>query len=147
RARHRDLDLPAELSEIELSRHLRKLGDQNLDVASHPCFLGAGAYVHYIPSVVSHVVKRSEFYTSYTATQPEISQNTLQTIYEFQNMVCELTGMEIANASMYDDASALAEATIMAANITERGTVVVASSVHPEYERVMRTYVQGLDFS
>jgi glycine dehydrogenase subunit 1 len=146
-ARHRDLDLPPELSEIELSRHLRELGDQNLDVASHPCFLGAGAYVHYIPSVVNHVVGRSEFYTSYTPYQPEISQGTLQTIYEFQSMVCALTGMEIANASMYDGASALAEATIMAANITERGTVVVASSVHPEYERVMRTYVQGLDFS
>jgi len=141
------LDLPTELSEIEMNRLLRELSDQNLDLVRHPCFLGAGAYHHYIPSVVSHIIGRSEFYTSYTPYQPEVSQGTLQTIYEFQSLICALTGMEIANASMYDGASALAEAVIMAANITFRGTVLLAASVHPDYQRVVRTYVQGLNFS
>ncbi len=146
-ARRPDLALPSELSEIEVIRLLRELSDRNLDLIRSPCFLGAGAYYHYIPSVVGHVVGRSEFYTSYTPYQPEVSQGTLQTIYEFQSLICELTGMEIANASMYDGASALAEAVIMAANLTNRGTILVASSVHPDYRRVMTTYVQGLDFS
>lgn len=145
-ARRRQLALPSELSEIEVARLVSDLSERNLDLSHHPSFLGAGAYYHYIPSVVNHVVGRSEFYTSYTPYQPEVSQGTLQTIYEFQSMIAALTGMEIANASMYDGASALAEAVIMAANLTDRGTVVIASSVHPDYRRVMDTYVQGLDF-
>ncbi len=146
-ARRTHLDLPRALSEIEVSRLLRDLSENNADLAHHPCFLGAGSYLHYIPSVVGHIVGRSEFYTSYTPYQPEVSQGTLQTIYEFQSLIALLTGMEIANASMYDGASALAEATIMAANVTDRGTVLLAASVHPEYRRVIQTYVQGLSFS
>jgi glycine dehydrogenase subunit 1 len=140
------LNLPSELTEIEIGRLLRDLSGRNLDLGRYPSFLGAGAYNHYIPSVVSHIIGRAEFYTSYTPYQPEISQGTLQTIYEFQSLICLLTGMEIANASMYDGASALAEAVIMAANITNRGMILLAPSVHPDYRRVMRTYVQGLDF-
>ncbi len=139
------LNIPPALSEIEMGRVLRELGDRSLDLSRHPCFLGAGAYNHFVPAVVNHIIGRSEFYTSYTPYQPEISQGTLQTIYEFQSMVCALTGMEIANASMYDGASALAEAVIMAANVTDRSTILLAPSVHPDYRRVMRTYVQGLD--
>lgn len=141
------LNIPPALSEIEMWRLLQELSDRSLDLSRHPCFLGAGSYNHFVPSVVNHIIGRSEFYTSYTPYQPEISQGTLQTIYEFQSMVCALTGMEIANASMYDGASALAEAVIMAANVTNRGTIIVAPSVHPDYRRVMRTYVQGLDFN
>jgi glycine dehydrogenase subunit 1 len=146
-ARRTHLDLPRALSEVEVSRLLRELSESNADLTHHACFLGAGSYFHYIPSVVNHILGRSEFFTSYTPYQPEISQGTLQTIYEFQSMICLLTGMEIANASMYDGATALAEAAIMAANVTDRGTVLVASSVHPEYRRVLQTYVQGLSFS
>lgn len=144
-ARRTHLDLPSELSEIDVSQLLRDLSEQNADVDHHPCFLGAGAYWHYIPSVVNQIISRSEYFTSYTPYQPEVSQGTLQTIYEFQSLVSLLTGMEVANASMYDGASALAEAAIMAANVTDRGTVLMASSVHPDYRSVVRTYVQGLD--
>ncbi|HVC35299.1 MAG TPA: aminomethyl-transferring glycine dehydrogenase subunit GcvPA [Chloroflexota bacterium] len=146
-ARRTHLDVPRALSEIEVTRLLRELSESNADLAHHPCFLGAGSYVHYIPSVVNHIVGRAEFFTSYTPYQPEVSQGTLQTIYEFQSLICLLTEMDIANASMYDGASALAEAAIMAANVTDRGTVLLASSVHPEYRQVIRTYVQGLKFS
>ncbi|HVB97680.1 MAG TPA: aminomethyl-transferring glycine dehydrogenase subunit GcvPA [Chloroflexota bacterium] len=144
-SRETHLDLPSALSEIDVSQVLRDLAERNVDLQGHPCFLGAGAYQHYIPSVVNHVIGRSEFFTSYTPYQPEVSQGTLQTIYEFQSMMCALTGMEIANASMYDGASALAEAAIMAANLTDRGTVLLASSVHPDSWAVVRTYVQGLN--
>ncbi len=143
-ARRTGLDIPSELSEIEVMRLLRALSDRDMDLSRHPCFLGAGAYNHYVPAVVSHIIGRAEFYTSYTPYQPEISQGTLQTIYEFQTLICELTGMEIANASMYDGASALAEAIIMAANIADRDKILLASSVHPDYRRVLDTYVQGL---
>ncbi|HEX5418306.1 MAG TPA: aminomethyl-transferring glycine dehydrogenase subunit GcvPA [Chloroflexota bacterium] len=145
--RRTELNLPAELSEIEVTRLLRDLSEQNYDLIHHPCFLGAGAYNHFIPSVVGHLIGRAEFYTSYTPYQPEVSQGTLQTIYEYQSLICALTGMEISNASMYDGASALAEAVIMAANVTDRSGVLVAPSVHPDFRRVMETYVQGLEIS
>ncbi len=146
-ARRTSLNIPTELSEIEVMRLLRDLSDRNADLGRYPCFLGAGAYYHYIPSVVGAITGRSEFYTSYTPYQPEVSQGTLQTIYEFQSMVAALTGMEIANASMYDGASALAEAVIMAANITGRGSAILASSINPDFRRVVTTYVQGLNVS
>ena len=146
-ARRTDLNIPTELAEIDVRRLLRDLSDRNANVGQYASFLGAGAYNHYIPSVVGHILNRSEFYTSYTPYQPEVSQGTLQTIYEFQTMISALTGMEIANASMYDGASALAEAAIMAANITGRGKIIVASSVNPDYRRVVNTYVQGLTVS
>jgi glycine dehydrogenase subunit 1 len=146
-ARKTDLNVPTKLAEIEVMRLLRDLSDRNANLGRYASFLGAGAYHHYIPSVVGHIIGRAEFYTSYTPYQPEVSQGTLQTIYEFQTMIAALTGMEIANASMYDGASALAEAAIMAANITGRGKIIIASSVNPDYRRVVNTYVQGLSVS
>ncbi|HEV8634200.1 MAG TPA: aminomethyl-transferring glycine dehydrogenase subunit GcvPA [Chloroflexota bacterium] len=142
-ARLERLDLPPALSEPEAVRLLRSLAARNRDVSRHASFLGAGAYWHYIPSVVGQITGRNEFYTAYTPYQPEVSQGTLQTIYEYQSMVAELTGMDAANASMYDGASALAEAMIMARAATGRGRVVIAESVHPHYRAVARTYAEG----
>src|SRR3990170_6147591 len=141
------LDLPPALSEQELVREMAALAGRNLipgdGVASDGCFLGAGAYRHFIPSVVGHVIARSEFYSAYTPYQAEISQGTLQTMFELQSMVCELTGMEVANAGLYDGASALAEACLMACRITGRNRIAVHSSVNPSYVAVVRTYASG----
>ena len=141
------LDLPPALSEQELVREMAALAGRNLipgdGVASGGCFLGAGAYRHFIPSVVGHVIARSEFYSAYTPYQAEISQGTLQTMFELQSMVCELTGMEVANAGLYDGASALAEACLMACNVTGRGRIALLDSLHPDYAAVVRTYARG----
>jgi len=139
------LDLPEPLSELEVMAELREASEANADLQHNACFLGAGAYHHFVPSVVDHVISRSEFYTAYTPYQPEISQGTLQTIFEYQTMICELTGMEVSNASHYDGATALAEAVIMALSVGRgrRTKVVMAPSVHPEYRATARTYVQG----
>lgn len=137
-----ELKLPKALSELEVTRLMADLGGQNTNVLSHPCFLGAGAYRHYIPSVVGHMAGRSEFFTAYTPYQPEVSQGTLQAIYEFQTMMGELYNMEVANASMYDGASALAEAAIMAVNVTERRKIVMPRTVHPDSKAVTRTYTE-----
>ncbi len=142
--RYPHLDLPPPLSEMEVKKLVRGLTEKNADLDHHPCFLGAGAYHHFVPAVVDHIVRRSEFYTAYTPYQPEASQGTLTSIYEFQTMVCELTAMDVANASMYDGATALAEAGLMAARITRRDRLVVASTLHPSYRQVLRTYTQGL---
>ncbi|MBI1886437.1 MAG: aminomethyl-transferring glycine dehydrogenase subunit GcvPA [Chloroflexi bacterium] len=139
------LNLPPALSEQDLVRELSELAAGNRVPGQDrvACFLGGGAYRHFIPSVVSHVVGRSEFYTAYTPYQPEISQGTLQTMFEFQSMVCELTGMDVANAGMYDGASALAEACLMACNVTGRGRIALLSTVNPDHAAVVRTYASG----
>src|SRR5262245_24679468 len=142
----RPLNTPAALSEIELLTKFERLGSRNA-AAGRPSFLGGGAYSHYIPTIVDHIISRSEFFTDYTPYQPEISQGTLQTIFEFQTLVCQLTGMEVANASMYDGSTGLAEAVLMAERVTKRSKVVASAAIHPQYLEVVRTYVQhaGID--
>lgn len=138
----RSLDLPPALSEMELRAEVKRLSDSNVNAGDYSCFLGAGAYDHYIPSIVGNLTSRQEFYTAYTPYQPEISQGTLQAIFEFQTMICELTGMAVANASMYDGATALAEAVTMACQHTKRNEVLVANTLHPESREVIKTYAR-----
>ena len=140
-----ELRLPSGMSELEASRLLAELAAENDNVTSHACFLGAGAYHHFIPAVVDTVLRRGEFLTAYTPYQAEVSQGTLTAIYEFQSLIALLADMDVVNASMYDGASALAEATLMAARITKRDKVVLSAAIHPEYRQVVRTYVQALD--
>lgn len=140
---NRSLKLPAPLSEMSLKKDLLRISERNRDLLHQACFLGAGAYDHHIPSVVGHLAFRSEFYTSYTPYQAEMSQGLLQSIYEFQTMIAEMTGMEIANASLYDGASALAEAAMMAVRVTRRKKVLFSRSVHPFYRQVIKTYLSG----
>jgi glycine dehydrogenase subunit 1 len=138
------VELPAPLSEIELRRALGALAAQNANPTTHSIFLGAGAYNHFVPSAVDQILRRAEFYTAYTPYQPEISQGTLQAIFEYQSLICALTGMDVANASHYDGGTALAEAALMAVAATRnRRTIVVAPGVNPQYRAVLRTYVQG----
>jgi glycine dehydrogenase subunit 1 len=139
------LKLPKALSEMELIQELQTVSEQNADLDHYACFLGAGAYDHFIPAVVSHLIFRSEFYTSYTPYQAEISQGVLQSLFEYQTMICELTGMEVSNASLYDGGSALAEAAMMAIRITKRSTILMSSAIHPNYRAVLRTYLSGSD--
>ena len=139
------LDLPEGMSEPEVAALFRRLAGTNGALDTHSCFLGAGAYHHYTPAVVPHLLFRSELYTAYTPYQPEVSQGTLQTIFEFQTMVARLFGMEVANASLYDGSTALAEAALMAARLRAgRRTVVVSEAVHPEYRQVLATYLSGI---
>lgn len=138
---NRRLDMESPYSELEINAKLNSLSNKNLNVDEAACFLGAGAYDHYVPSAISHIVSRSEYYTAYTPYQPEISQGTLQTIFEYQSLICELTGMDVANASMYDNATAVAEAAIMAAGAARKKRIVVSKSVHPEARRVLATYM------
>ena len=135
------LDLPAGEPELTVARRVRALAAANLPAAEMACFLGAGAYHHYVPASVRALVSRGEFLTSYTPYQPEISQGTLQTTFEFQSLVCDLLDMDVANAGMYDGSTALAEAVLMAERITRRSRVVLAGGVHPEYCNVVATYV------
>jgi glycine dehydrogenase subunit 1 len=139
----RPLDLPPPLSEMALRAELSALAGMNVDASRAVSFMGGGSYDHFIPSVVPHVLGRSEFYTSYTPYQAEMSQGLLQTIYEFQSMICEITGMEVANASLYDVASALAEGALMALRVTKRNRLVVASTIHPHHRQVLKTYLSG----
>jgi glycine dehydrogenase subunit 1 len=135
------LNVPAAMSELELLKRFREMGVRN-QAAQRISFLGGGAYSHYTPTVVDHLISRSEFFTAYTPYQPEISQGTLQSIFEFQTLVCQLTGMDIANASMYDGSTAMAEAVLMAERVTKRSKVIASSAVHPQYLEVAHTYVQ-----
>jgi glycine dehydrogenase subunit 1 len=130
------LDLPSPLAEMELVQHLLSLSEGKKMIS----FLGAGAYDHFIPAVVDHVLRKSEFYTAYTPYQPEVSQGTLQATFEFQTLICQLTGMEVANASVYDGASAVAEGVLMAQRLKGRKKCFLARSVHPESRIVTRTY-------
>src|SRR5271170_8119035 len=135
-----DLNVPRQLGESEIIDYFKHAA--SLNAAGYASFLGAGAYRHYKPVIIDSLVQRGEFLTSYTPYQPEITQGTLQAIFEFQTMICELTGMDIANASMYDGSTGAAEAVMMAVRITGRDGVLVARTVHPEYREVMHTYAQ-----
>ncbi len=142
--RYPELKLPRALSEMELMRELQTMSGKNANATEYASFLGAGAYNHYIPATVPHLVFRSEFYTAYTPYQAEISQGTLQTIFEYQSMICDLTGMEVGNASHYDGATAAAEAAILAINqVRGRNKILVCPSLHPEYRATLRTYLEG----
>ncbi len=138
------LPLPDPLSEWEATSLVSGHAARNAELV---CFAGAGIYDHHVPAAADHVLRRSEFYTAYTPYQPEVSQGTLQSIYEFQTMVCELTGLDVANASMYDGATATAEAVLMALSVTRRREILLAGHLHPHYRQVVRTYTQGLDVS
>jgi glycine dehydrogenase subunit 1 len=130
------LNLPEPLSEPDLLCHF-----QGIQVPTMSNFLGAGAYHHFAPAVVSNLISRSEFYTAYTPYQPEISQGTLQAIFEYQTLMCQLTGMEVSNASLYDGASSLAEAALMANRIARRKKILLSQAIHPEYQKVIQTYI------
>lgn len=140
----RPLRLPPALSDPEASAHLRALAARNTDGDAVAGFLGAGAYDHYVPSVVWALAGRGEFLTAYTPYQAELMQGELQAGYEYQSMLCELTGMDVANASMYDGASATAEAVVMAKDLTKRREVIVSTALHPEYRQVLHTYARPL---
>jgi glycine dehydrogenase subunit 1 len=142
------LDLPAPMSEMEVIAELTALAEANESAQDFAVFRGAGAYHHFIPSAVNHILLRGEFYTAYTPYQPEMSQGTLQVIYEYQSMMCALLGMEAANASHYDGGTSLAEAVTMAAEVTrhKRKKVILSHAIHPQYREIVRTYHQGGDF-
>jgi len=140
----RELDLPPALSEPDLTAHLGALAGQNAAPSTVASFLGAGAYRHFAPSFIDQLLLRSEFYTAYTPYQPEIAQGTLQAVFEFQTLVSALMGTDLANASMYDGSTAMAEAAMMACRLTKRDRIVVAHSVHPHYREVLKTYARNL---
>jgi glycine dehydrogenase subunit 1 len=142
-ARFPELDLPPALTELEAGRHLAELAARNVSVRDWPCFIGGGAYNHYAPSAVGHIMGLPNFYTAYTPYQPEVSQGTLQAMFEFQSLVCELLGLDAANASVYDGASAAGEAVLMAQRITRRDRVVLAGTVHPQWREVVDAYVRA----
>ncbi|MBM7552312.1 aminomethyl-transferring glycine dehydrogenase subunit GcvPA [Thalassobacillus pellis] len=138
-----ELDIKPPANEFSLMKELTQMADKNVNTKSHTSFLGAGVYDHYIPSIVDHVISRSEFYTAYTPYQPEISQGELQAIFEFQTMICELTAMDVANSSMYDGGTALAEAVNLSAGTTKKKKVIVSKTVHPESRAVIQAYANG----
>ena len=141
--RNPPLRLPDPMSELEIQRELGAMAGRNRPLSSGPSFLGAGSYYHFIPSIVKAVMTRGEFLTAYTPYQPEVSQGTLQVIFEFQTMISALYGMEVANAGMYDGATSLAEAVLMACRVTRRQQVVVSDTVAPAYRQVIATYCQA----
>jgi glycine dehydrogenase subunit 1 len=142
----RPLELPEAASEYEILAELEELAAQNEHATARAWFLGAGVHHHFVPSAVDALISRAEFYTSYTPYQPEISQGTLQAIFEWQTMLCGLTGMEVSNASLYDGASATAEAVLMALRVSRRRKVAISASLHPHYRGVIETYLAALDF-
>ncbi|MCM3728434.1 aminomethyl-transferring glycine dehydrogenase subunit GcvPA [Neobacillus cucumis] len=142
-----ELNIPKADPEVLLLKKMNRLASQNKNANQYPTFLGAGTYDHYIPSVVNHMISRSEFYTAYTPYQPEISQGELQAIFEFQTMVCELTGMDVANSSMYDGFTSLAEAASLAVSSTRRSKVLVSKAVHPESRAILNTVASGQGYT
>ncbi|HWZ66654.1 MAG TPA: aminomethyl-transferring glycine dehydrogenase subunit GcvPA, partial [Stellaceae bacterium] len=140
------VDLPKAMGELEVERALWAMASRNLAAGSVPFFIGGGAYRHHIPAAVDHLIQRGEFLTSYTPYQPEISQGTLQYLFEFQTQVALLTGMEVANASLYDGATACAEAVMMANRLTRRGHAVLSGGLHPHYREVCETYARFVGF-
>jgi glycine dehydrogenase subunit 1 len=141
----REPAIPQAIGELELTAHMSELAARNVPAGQAACFLGGGSYDHFIPAVVDFVAARSEFYTAYTPYQPEASQGTLQAVFEYQTLITQLTGMDVSNASLYDGASAAAEAVLMALGATKRsGRVITAASVHPEYRQVLATYLTNL---
>ncbi len=139
----RPLTLPEPMGEMELAAHIEGLSRRNTDPGTVVSFLGGGVYDHYIPTIVDAVLSKPAFFTAYTPYQPEVSQGTLQAVYEYQSMICQLTGMDVANASMYDGASAFAEAALMAARVTKRHRVLVSAAVNPEWRQTLATYVEA----
>jgi glycine dehydrogenase subunit 1 len=144
--RKSDLDLPQAMTEWELNRHMSGLAEQMAVCPDYKVFIGAGSYDHYIPEVIKQLLGRSEFYTAYTPYQPEMSQGTLQAIYEYQTLTTRLLGLDVANASMYDGASSLAEALLMSVRITRRKKVAISRLIHPLYRQVVRTYFAPTEF-
>jgi glycine dehydrogenase subunit 1 len=140
------LDLPRAMGELEVERAISEMAARNVAACSVPCFIGGGAYRHHIPAAVDHLIQRGEFLTSYTPYQPEISQGTLQYLFEFQTQVALLTGMEVANASLYDGATACAEAVMMANRVTRRRKAVLSGGLHPHYREVCETYARFVGF-
>lgn len=145
--RNPKIGLPPALSELEAQIWFRELAAKNVNLKTHLSFLGAGAYEHFIPSRIRHLIQRGEFYTSYTPYQPEASQGTLQALFEYQSFICELTGMDVSNGSHYDGATALAESVLMALHETKRSKALLAHSLHPEYLKVVKTYLKGTPYS
>src|SRR5256712_3603308 len=139
----RPLGLTPALAETDLIRHLKTLAARNADADSHVCFMGAGSYDHYVPSPINHLISRGEFFTAYTPYQPEASQGTLRTIYEYQTLLAELTGMDVANASIYDGASSLAAAALIAPPVTGRTEIVLGTGVNPLYRPAVAPYCDG----
>ena len=141
--RNPDLNLPKAMSELDLRAYAAELSARNVSAGEYTSFLGAGSYWHHIPAVVSSIASRGEFMTAYTPYQPEVSQGTLQVAYEFQSMICQLTGMDVANAGMYDGSTSLAEAALMACRVTRKNKVAILDSTSPLYTEVLDTYVQA----
>ena len=143
----RELSLEESKSELEVADYLSKMAEKNCSLSELTCFLGAGAYDHYIPSVVDYLISRGEFYTSYTPYQPEISQGTLQYLFEYQTLIANLTEMDLANASLYDGGTAIAEAMLMAVSVSKKNKVLVSQTVRPESRKILNTYakIQGIE--
>ncbi len=139
------LELPEGMSEMELVEMVQEKADRNVSLNEVDSYLGAGAYDHFLPSIIDHLVLRQEFYTAYTPYQAELSQGTLQSMYEYQSMICELTGMDVSNASLLDGGSAVGEAVLMASRLTRSNKVIMTETIHPSYREVARTYGEPKD--